>query len=160
MSSITPNDKNNPKNKKSESFGELMKTMNDFFNEKPIRGFLQSMDEFFKTPFPPVTTFPIETVETGNEYIITAELAGIKKEQIQLNIVGSHLTISVENNVIETEEDDKNQFYHRKFSRQQTSRTISLPQPINEKDIKASYRDGMLQIRIPLEKGKIIHLED
>src|SRR4051794_33561432 len=103
MSSITPNDKNNHKNKKSEPFGELIKTMNDFFNEKPIRGFLQSMDDFFKTPFPPVSGFATETVETGNEYIITAELAGIKKEQIHLNIVGNYLTISVENHVIETE---------------------------------------------------------
>jgi len=160
MTSIPPNEKNNLKNKKTEPFGELMKSMNDFFNEKPIRGFLQSIDDFFKTPFPPVAAFHVETVETGNEYIISAELPGIKKEQIHLNIVGNYLTISVENNVLETEEDDKNQIYHRKFSRSQSSRTISLPQPINEKKIKASYRDGLLQIHIPQEKGKIIQLED
>jgi HSP20 family protein len=160
MSSMPPDDKNNLKNKKNETFGELMKSMNDFFNEKPIRGILQSMDEFFKTPFPPVSAFQVETVETGNEYIISAELPGVKKEQIHLNISGNHITISVENNVLETEEDDKNQHYRRRFSRLQSSRTISLPQPINEDKIKASYRDGLLQIRIPQVKGKIIQLED
>jgi HSP20 family protein len=160
MMSMPPNDKNNLKNKKNEPFGELLKSMNDFFNEKPIRGFLQSMDEFFNTPFPPVSAFHVETVETGNEYIISAELPGVKKEQIHLNIIGNQITISVENNVLETEEDDKNQIFRRKFSRLQSSRTISLPQPINEEKIKASYRDGLLQIRIPQVKGKIIQLED
>ncbi|HEY2420409.1 MAG TPA: Hsp20/alpha crystallin family protein [Neobacillus sp.] len=160
MSSISPNDKNNLNKKKTEPFGELMKSMNDFFNEKPIRGFLQTIDEFFKTPFPPVSAFHVETVEKENEYIISAELPGVKKEQIHLNISGNYITISIENNVVEMEEDDKNQLFQRKFSRQQVSRTISLPQPINENMIKASYRDGLLQIRIPQEKGKTILLDD
>jgi HSP20 family protein len=160
MSSMPPNDKNNLKSKKQEPFGELMKSMNDFFNEKPIRGFIQSMDDFFKTPFPPVSAFHVETIESGNEYTISAELPGVKKEQIHLNIIGNYITISVENKVVEMEEDDKNQHFRRKFSQQQLSRTISLPQPINEKKIKASYRDGLLQIRIPQEKGKVIELED
>lgn len=160
MSALPPDQNKNLKKQNSEPFGELMKTMNDFFNEKPIRGFLQSIDEFFKTPFPLQAAFPVETMETKDEYIVSAELPGVKKEQIRLNIVGNYITISIENNVIETQEDDHNQIYRRKFSRQQTSRTISLPQPINEKKIKASYRDGLLQIRIPLEKGKTIQLED
>ena len=36
--------------------------------------------------------------------------------------------------------------------RQKSSRTISLPHTINEKKVKASYRDGLLKIRIPQEK--------
>jgi HSP20 family protein len=159
MSSMSPNNQNN-KNNKPEPFGELMKSMNDFFNEKPIRGFLQTIDDFFKTPFPTVSAFSVETIEKGNEYLISAELPGVKKEQIRLNVVENYLTISVENNVLETEEDDHNQVYRRRFSRQQSSRTISLPQPINEKKIKASYRDGLLQVRVPREKGKSIPLED
>lgn len=160
MTSIPPNDNQKSKNKRPEPFGELMRSMNDFFNEKPVRGFLQSIDEFFKTPFPPVSAFQVDTVETGDEFIVSAELPGVKKEQIHLNIVGNYLTISIENNVVETEEDETQGSYRRRFSRAQSSRTISLPQAINDKKIKASYRDGLLQIRIPQEKGKIIQLED
>ncbi len=54
-------DKNNPKKPNPEPFGELVKSMNDFFNEKPVRGFLQSIDDFFKTPFPQWTGFHVET---------------------------------------------------------------------------------------------------
>jgi HSP20 family protein len=160
MSSKVPSDKNDPKKPKTEAFGELMKSMNDFFNEKPIKGFLQSMDDFFKSPFPSGSSFHVDTIETGGEYIISAELPGIKREQIHLNISGNYLTISVENNELETEEDEINHLYRRKYLRQKSSRTVSLPHTINEEKVKASYRDGLLKIRIPQEKGKIIDIED
>ncbi|MFJ7725593.1 Hsp20/alpha crystallin family protein [Neobacillus sp. NPDC097160] len=160
MSSMIPSDKNNPKKQIPEPFRDLVKTMNDFFTEKPVRGFLQSIDDLFKTPFPVSAGFPVETVETGKEYIITAELPGVKREQINLNITGNYVTISVENNELETEENDQTQVFQRKFIRQQSSRTISLPHAINEKMVKATYRDGLLQIRIPQVKGKVIEIED
>ncbi|MBO0958196.1 Hsp20/alpha crystallin family protein [Neobacillus sp. MM2021_6] len=160
MTSKLPSDKNNPKKPIPEPFRDLMKSMNDFFTEKPVRGFLQSIDDFFKTPFPVASGFPVETVETGKEYIITAELPGVKRDQIQLNITGNYITISIENNELETVENDQSQVYHRKFIRQHSTRTISLPHAINEKMVKASYRDGLLQIRIPQERGKIIEIEE
>lgn len=160
MSSNLPGDKNNSKKPIPEPFSDFMRSMNDFFNEKPIRGFLQSIDDFFKTPFPFDAGFPVETSETANEYIVTAELAGVKREQIHLNITGNYLTISVENRELETAENENSQVYRRRFVRQQSSRTISLPHAINEKRIRASYRDGLLQIRIPREQGKIIEIED
>nr|WP_081799407.1 Hsp20/alpha crystallin family protein [Neobacillus jeddahensis] len=160
MSSIHPNDNNNSKKPVPEPFREIVKSMNDFLTEKPIRGFLQSIDDFFKTPFPVGAGFHVDKVETGTEYIITAELPGIKREQINLNISGNYLTISVENTELETEENDQTLFYRRKSTRQQSSRTISIPHVINEKLIKASYRDGLLQIRIPQEKGKVIEIDD
>jgi HSP20 family protein len=160
MSSKVPSDKNDPKKPKSESFGELMKTMNDFFNEKPIKGFLQSIDEFFKSPFPSGASFHVDTIAAGGEYIISAELPGVKRDQIHLNISGNYLTISVENNELETTEDDIDHIYRRKYLRQKSSRTVSLPHTITEKNVKASYRDGLLKIRIPQEKGKIIEIED
>jgi HSP20 family protein len=160
MSSMRPNDKNNQKSPLPEPFRDLIKSMNDFFTDKPMRGFLQSIDDFFKTPFPSSAGFRVDTSETGKEYIITAELPGVTKEQIQLNITGNYVTISVENKELETEENDLTHAYRRKYIHQQTSRTIALPHPINEELVKASYRDGLLQIRIPQEKGKVIDIEE
>ena len=158
LSSNLPSDKNNSK-MPLDPFADFRKAMNEFFNEKPIKGFLQSIDEFFKTPFPFEGGFHVDTVETEDEYIVSAELPGVKKEQIHLNITGNYLTISVENKELETAEDSRNQIYQRKFVRQQSSRTISLPHTINEKMIKASYRDGLLRVRIPRERGKMIEID-
>jgi HSP20 family protein len=161
MSSMLPSDPNDHhKSKPEPPFGEFLKSMQNFFNEKPIRGFIQQMDDFFKSPFPPGFGFPVDTVDNGNEYIVSAELPGIKREQIQLNIHGNLLTISVNNQQVELEEDEINQVFKQKQFRQYSARTIALPQAINEKKIKAYYQDGLLQIHVPQEKGKIIDIEE
>lgn len=159
MSSMLPTDPNQGNKKDLKPFGELIKSMQDFFNEKPVRGFLQTIDDFFKQPFPTGFGFPIETVDNGKEYIVSAELPGIKREQIRLNIQGHLLTISIDNKLVELEEDEINQTFKQKQFRQYSSRTIALPQVINEKKIKAIYQDGLLQIRIPMERGKVINIE-
>ncbi len=161
MSEMLPNNqKGNNKNHQEPPFGEFFRSMQGFLNEKPIKGFLQSIDDFFKAPFPNVPGFAVETTENKTEYIVKAELPGIKREQIQLNVQGNLLTISVENQQLELEEDDVNQIFRSVQSRHHSSRTISLPQKINDRKIKATYRDGLLEIRIPLEKGKTIHIDD
>jgi HSP20 family protein len=160
MSSNLPSDKNSPKKSVPEPFGDLMRSMNEFFNEKPIKGFLHSIDEFFKTPFPFQAGFQVNLDEKDKEYLVSAELPGVKKEQIRLNVTGNYLTISVENSELETAEDERNRSYQRRYVRSQSSKTVALPHSINEKAIKATYRDGLLQVRIPRETGKIINIED
>jgi HSP20 family protein len=159
MSSMPPSDQNNNKKFKPEQFRDFFRTMNDFIHEKPVKGFLQSIDEFFNSPFPS-GAFPVEVRETENEYVISAELPGVKKEQIKLNILSNHLSISIENKEEQTKEDLNNHFFQKKVSQQRLSRTITLPVAINEKMVKASYRDGLLTIRIPLVRGKTISIED
>ncbi|MDP4164282.1 MAG: Hsp20/alpha crystallin family protein [Bacillota bacterium] len=147
------------KKTKSEPLGEFIRTMNDLFQEKPGKGFLQSIDDFFKNPFP-LHSFHVETIDTGKETIITAELPGVKKEQLNIEITGNYITISVTQNELITEEDEINKLYRRKQMRQSASRTIALSQPINEKEVKASYRNGLLEIRIPKINGKIIQIDE
>jgi HSP20 family protein len=155
MSSQLPENKNK---KNKESFGEIMKSMNSFFTERPIKGLLESIDEFFKNPLTSLS-FPIELTETSKEYIITAELPGIKKEQIQIDTTGNQITISIKNMEELAEIDEINQSYRRRHSIQKSSRSVNLPVPIDEKQVKASYKDGLLQIRIPRKIGKSIQID-
>jgi HSP20 family protein len=159
MSSKLPSDPNHTNKNRPEPFGDLVRSMHNFFNEKPVRGFLQQMDDFFKSPFPSGFGFPVETVDNGKEYIVTAELPGVKREQIKINIQGHLLTISVDNQEVELEEDELNNVFAQKQFRQHSSRSIVLPHAVNEKNIKASYRDGLLQIRIPQDRGKVIDID-
>lgn len=155
MSSQLPENKHK---KNKEAFGEIMKSMNSFFTERPIKGLLESIDEFFKNPFTQLS-FPLELTETSKEYIITAELPGIKKDQIQINIIGNQLTISIDNVAELAEIDEINHSYRRRHSIQKSSRSVNLPVPIDEKQVKASYKDGLLQIRIPRKSGKSITID-
>jgi HSP20 family protein len=155
MSSQLPENKNK---KNKESFGEIMKSMNSFFTERPIKGLLVSIDEFFKHPLTPIS-FPINLTETSKEYIITAELPGIKKEQIQIDTIGNQIAISINNMEELAETDEINHVYRRRHSIQKSSRSVNLPIPIDEKQVKASYKDGLLQIRIPRKTGKTIQID-
>lgn len=157
MSSNLPGGSNKKDN--LEPFGDIMKSMNGFFQEKPIKGFLQSIDEFFKTPFP-FHSLAVDMVEKENEYLITAELPGIKREQIQIDVYANYLTISVNSNDVIIEENEKSSSYSKQQTVQKSSRTISLPHPINEKQVKASYQNGLLKISIPKQKGKRIQIEN
>lgn len=151
----------NKKNReeKNEPFGELMRSMNQFFHERPIKGLLQTMDEFFKNPFPFSSPFPLNMEETDTHYVITAELPGVNREQIQLDILGTYITISVHYAESYTEEDDNKKIIKKRQSMQRSTRTIPLPQPINESKVKASYQNGLLVIQAPKLKGKQIFID-
>jgi HSP20 family protein len=155
MSNNLPNRPNRNRNERPEPFGEIAKAMNDFFQERPVRGFLQSIDEFFHLP---LATFPVSVKSYDREHHIVAELPGIKKDQISIDVLNNSLTITVKNNEVIIEENDTHKVYSRKNKMQQMSRTITLPQPINEKKVKASYNDGLLTIIVPKQPGKKIHI--
>jgi HSP20 family protein len=145
-------------NKKIEPFGEILEHMNQFFQERPLKGLLQNIDDFFNSPFPS-SSIPIDVKETEKEYLIFAKLPGIRKEQIELNVHGHTLSIMVNSSEELIEEDEKNQIFRKKRSLSQSSRTIPLPQQINEQLVKASYQNGLLQITIPKQKGKSIIID-
>jgi HSP20 family molecular chaperone IbpA len=156
VTSKLPFDPNNEEH--PTHFGDIMKQMNQFFQEKPMRGILQTIDDFFKSPFP-VNSFPIDVSENEKDHIVTAKLPGVTIEQIQINVLGNAMSIVVNNQEVITEADENNQLYRKRQSLSQTSRTISLPFQINEKAVKASYKDGLLEIRVPKQAGKKIIID-
>ena len=141
----------------NEPFGEIIKSINQFFHEKPVKGFLQQIDDFFKSPLP--TPFHVETSETENEYIVSAKLPGINKEQIQLDMLDHHITITIQYTEEFTQEDENQQIVKSQRSIQRSSRTIPIPQPFQTKKVKTTYENGLLQIKFPKQKGKRLLLD-
>ena len=149
----------NEDSKKKDQFNELMKPWNTFLNDTPLKGFLQSIDELFNKSFPFHSGFLVETSETDTEYKINAELPGVNKEQIGIDVFERSITITVQSHEDVLEEDDKRKTFKRQQSFQKSSRTIPFPSPINEKLVKASHKDGLLQITVPKQKGKPSYLD-
>lgn len=151
-----------PKENRKDPFGELMKPIDRFFQEKPVKGFLQSIDELFNkpSPFHFGPSFPVDVSETDNEYVIKAELPGVNREQIQIHTLDQYVNITVESYEEVIEEDERRHSTSRQRSMQRLSRSIPLAQPINEKKVKASYKNGLLVIRVAKLKGKTILIDD
>ncbi|MGD6803305.1 Hsp20/alpha crystallin family protein [Rossellomorea vietnamensis] len=140
--------------KKKPKFGELM---DSFFQEKPVRGILESIDGFFSSPFP-FGGFPVELKESKTNYTITAKLPGVKKEQIDIDVFQNYVTLSVHNEEIHTSENERSNVFFQKQLKQHNSRTIPLPGMVDERKVKASYQDGLLTLKIGKLKGKKVEL--
>ncbi|MBP1914596.1 Hsp20/alpha crystallin family protein [Lederbergia galactosidilytica] len=142
----------------SESFQHLIRSMDRLFTESPNQGLLQSMDDFF-TQAKPFGGFPVDFTENSKEYIINAQLPGVKKEQIELEILPQYVTITVHQQEKVEKEDAKNHVFYKKGIWNKSSRTIPLSKPTIQHKAVAQYKDGILNIRIPKEKGKKLSID-
>jgi HSP20 family protein len=91
-------------------------------------------------------TFKIDIQQTDTEYRIEAELPGIKKEEINLNVEDDNLCISV-NRAEETEDSGKN-YIHRERRSSSMSRRVKLVDSQLDQ-IKAKLEEGVLIITVP-----------
>ena len=125
------------------------------------------MDEFFNDLFGDGTFSrkfpPVDVYETEKAYVIEAEVAGYKQEEISLSVDKHVLTISAtalkkaDNEEHEKKEDKK--YVLREISRPTFSRSFTLPDDVDEENIEAETKDGLLRVYIPkkerTQKGKI-----
>ncbi|HAF07197.1 TPA: heat-shock protein [candidate division WOR-3] len=96
--------------------------------------------------------------ETDKEFFVTVELPGLKKEDITLSIDNNVLTIEGER---KSEKEEKGKTFHRiERSYGKFYRSVTLPKKVDEDNIKASFKDGLLNITIPkVEKEKVKNIE-
>ncbi|EJS68206.1 Hsp20/alpha crystallin family protein [Bacillus cereus] len=126
-----------------------LKQIDDFFEQTPLRNVIADLNHFFQKGNR-LLTFPVDLYEVGEELVVTAELPGIQKEQIQIEIQNEYLKVSVKEEMLEeTEEQTSHNYYRRERSISEASRIIKLPYSINKKATKASYQNGVLEIRAP-----------
>ncbi len=89
----------------------------------------------------------INVEENENEWVISAELPGVTKEDVKVNFQDGVLTISGEKKF---EKEDKDKNYHRvERSYGKFSRSMRISTPIVSDKIEAGYKDGILTISLP-----------
>src|SRR5688572_2262783 len=92
--------------------------------------------------------FPLDVVERENEYVITAEIPGARKDDISVTLENGVLTISAEVKDESTEKDgDRVVRQERRYGKY--VRSLRLGTQVDEKNIKAQYKDGVLQLTLP-----------
>jgi len=134
MTSLIPF--NRKKNDILSTDGDDFRNMlDDFFSEAwPMRRNLQS------------DTFKVDVQEEEKEYIVHAEVPGIKKEEIDLSLNEGRLCINIRRE--EEKEEKKKNFIHRERRTSSMQRNIFLQEADNE-GIKAKLEDGVLRINVP-----------
>jgi HSP20 family protein len=107
---------------------------------------------FFKPWFtetePALWVPTVEVFEKGNEFVVRAEVPGMKKEEITLEITENELVMSGERKK-ETEE-KKEGFYRSERTYGSFYRAIPLPEGVSIDRAAAAVRDGVLEVKMPI----------
>jgi len=89
----------------------------------------------------------IDVVETGDSFVVTAELPGAKKEDISIDLNNGRLTVSGQTKSSSEHSEGSVRVSERTFG--SFTRTIAVPQSVTHDQIKASFTDGVLQVSVP-----------
>ena len=114
-------------------------------------------EEFFNDFNRPTSSLLSETVrasllpklnisETDNKYFIEAELPGVKQSDLELKLDNNILVIKGKTE--ESKESKERNYFMRERYYGSFQRSLTLPNNINENDITANFKDGILNIEI------------
>ncbi|MDY6972091.1 MAG: Hsp20/alpha crystallin family protein [Thermodesulfobacteriota bacterium] len=132
----------------------------------PLRQMETISDRFnrlFEAPFHPTPWFSeesglrdwrpvVDVYNEGEKVIIKAELPGVDKKDIHVDVKDGTLTLSGERSC--TNEAKEENFYRKERAYGKFKRSFALPEGLNPDKIDADYKDGVLKIEIPKPEEK------
>ena len=108
-------------------------------------------DDSFTTENLKSTWYPAVDIEhKENEFILSADIPGLKKEDIKVTIENGYITLKGERKT--ENEENKNNYQKIERSYGSFQRSFKIPEGLTEKQIKAKYHDGVLELTIPTPK--------
>lgn len=94
-----------------------------------------------------------EIIESKDNFAVRVELPGVKKEAVKITLENNLLTLSGEKRV---EDEKKERTYHLRETRYgQFERSFRLSEGIDRQNIKAEFKDGVLEIALPKTKESL-----
>lgn len=124
----------------NNTFGDFYNMLDDFFNDGfTIRRSLEA------------DTFKIDVAQNEKEYLIEADLPGVKKEEINVEMKEGRLAISVERE--EIKDDSTKNYIHKERRYSSMARSIYLAGALGD-NVKAKFENGTLSIIVPKDERK------
>jgi HSP20 family protein len=91
---------------------------------------------------------PVNLYETGGDFILMAEVPGVKREDLDLTIEANRITLRGERK-IEYPTEERSSVHRRERESGIFRRTFEFPVPVDAEKAEALYRDGILRVRLP-----------
>ncbi|MCX2976248.1 Hsp20/alpha crystallin family protein [Candidatus Marimicrobium litorale] len=96
----------------------------------------------------------VDIQEQGDHYEITAELPGIDKDDIHVHVKEGVLTLEAER-VKKLDDESKGKIIRQERASGKYRRTFKLGENVQESDIEASFKDGVLTLQAPKQVEKV-----
>lgn len=125
----------------------LQDRINRMFNEA-FAGSTDFEDEVGMSAWRPA----VDIFDTDNAIVIKAELPGIKKDDVSIDVKGNVLIIKGER-FFDKETKEEN-YYRKERSFGKFQRSFTLPDAVNPEAIKANFKNGVLEIEVPKPEEK------
>jgi HSP20 family protein len=90
----------------------------------------------------------VDLSEQDGSYLVKAEIPGVRKEDIDVRVDGNQVTISAETKT-EKQQKDNGRVICKELQEGYASRSFTLACPVDEAHADASYKDGMLTLKLP-----------
>jgi HSP20 family protein len=126
-------------------FEEMDHMFEDFFPRRwmqPFRWEMPHWPELTELKMPKV-----DVIDHDTEVVVKAELPGVQKDDINVSVTDSSVTIK--GSTSHEEKEEKGNYYRREISRGSFSRTVALPSDVDADKAKANFTDGILVLTIP-----------
>ena len=89
----------------------------------------------------------VDVNETDNSFVLTADIPGLTKKDIKVNVANGKLSISGERTYETDQENDNYHYRERRFGT--FDRSFKLPDTVDEEKISASFKNGILNVALP-----------
>jgi HSP20 family protein len=139
--------------KKRKGVDDLFPSLFDFRPErfaKPFKGMRQPL---------------VDISDKGNEIEVVAELPGIDKDNVDVEVSGSSITIKAKHKSSSKQEDAKKGYFRQERSFSSFYRKLPLPAEVVPEKVDAEFRNGLLKVRLKKKhvsakgKGKKINVK-
>ena len=142
-----------------ERKGIIARRPYDFWTDidRPINRFRENLDEFWgpETSLLALQDYRIpvmDVVDLGDKYEMHAEMPGIKKEDINIDVTPTMVEICAEHK--ETKEDKGKNWLRQERSSMDFYRHLELPEELKTKNVEAELKDGVLTLSLPKAEPK------
>lgn len=119
--------------------------MEDFFRGFALRPFLNEMET--------ASLIKVDVKENDKDYTVCAEIPGVNKEDIKVQVDGNRVSISTETKK-EKEEKEGDRVICRECYQGSSYRSFTLDSNIDEAKVEAKYENGILELTLPKLNGK------
>ncbi|MDI3328697.1 MAG: Hsp20/alpha crystallin family protein [Alicyclobacillaceae bacterium] len=124
-----------------------MRHLPDWFRKDRDLGNLFAFPSFPSLPAFFDRTFAVDVKDAGETLEIEAEIPGVNREQIEVEVTDSGVTIAVK--VEEETEEKRERYYRKERSYGRSERFIAFPVEVDAEAGKATYRNGILHLSFP-----------
>ena len=112
----------------------------------PSRGAGQGLSR----AMPSIWSPQVEVFRRGDDVVVRADLPGLDRNDVQVDLDNDVLTISGERR--QHNEEQREGFYRTERSYGQFYRAIPIPENVDRSKVKASFNDGVLEVTVPIPK--------